>query len=91
MPRLAGAQPPASAAPKLYVQLISTCVSDAAILEFMLGAFTADELATWAVLDLHHYYAWSWTVSGCVPDGDGDTTGCGYECGEADAEWWCGC
>ena len=64
-----------TAPPKLFVQLIGTAgISDDTIIDFMLTTFSAEELSEWAVLDVHHYYAWSGEVMGCY---SGD---CAYAC-----------
>lgn len=36
------------------------------MLSFMINTFSAAELATWAVLDVHTYYAWDSSHSGCM-------------------------
>ena len=59
----------------MYVNLIETAISPADMITFMHGAFTAEELATLAVLDVHHYFAWDGGHSGC------SSGQCAYECG----------
>jgi hypothetical protein len=51
--------------PLLYVNLIGTAVSDQQITDFMVSSFSAEELAAWAILDTHVYYAWNAGLSGC--------------------------
>lgn len=36
------------------------------MLSFMVDTFSESELATWAVLDVHLYYAWDSTHAGCM-------------------------
>lgn len=62
--------------PLLFVNLIGTSISDSEITDFMINNFSADELANWAVLDIHVYYAWNYDLSGCT-DKWGD---CGWSC-----------
>jgi len=57
---------PGGAHPSLFVNLIGTSISDADMLEFMLSTFSAEELSSWAILDVHVYYAWSGGDSGCM-------------------------
>ena len=46
--------------PKLYMNLISTCISDEDSLSFMLNTFSTEELNTWAVLGW--CYVWLYVV-----------------------------
>jgi len=62
--------------PLLFVNLISTSVSDQDMINFMVNTFTADELSAWAVLDIHVYYAWDASKSGCTDMNDD----CAYPC-----------
>jgi hypothetical protein len=59
------------------VNLIETAISPADMITFMHSAFSDEELATWAVLDVHHYFAWDSGHSGC-DENSGNT--CGYNC-----------
>mmetsp|Transcript_15951 Transcript_15951/g.26731 ORF Transcript_15951/g.26731 Transcript_15951/m.26731 type:complete len:440 (-) Transcript_15951:290-1609(-) len=52
--------------PQLYMNLIGTALSDSQITDFMVTAFSADELSAWAILDTHVYYAWNAGLSGCT-------------------------
>ena len=64
--------------PFLYVNLIETSgltLQDMA--QFMQRAFSPPELSAWAVLDVHHYFAWGFT--GCEA---GTRAGCVYACDE---------
>ncbi|GMI21744.1 hypothetical protein TeGR_g221 [Tetraparma gracilis] len=63
--------------PKMYVNLIETAISPADMITFMHSAFSDEELDTWAVLDVHHYFAWDSGHSGC-DENSGNT--CGYNC-----------
>ncbi len=55
-----------TAYPKLYVNLIETSVSPSEMLEFMVSTFNAEELNSWAILDVHRYFAWDGSASGCM-------------------------
>ena len=60
--------------PFLYVNLIETMgLNVADMAAWMRSQFTVKELETWAVLDVHHYFAWSY--NGC-------DTGCSFGCGD---------
>ncbi|GIQ81942.1 hypothetical protein KIPB_002989 [Kipferlia bialata] len=63
--------------PKLYTNLIGNSITNEAMLIWMDDTFTEEELADWAVLDVHSYYAWDWPASGCY---DGS---CAYECSDS--------
>lgn len=52
--------------PLLFVNLIGTSISDQGMLDFMLNTFSTAELNSWAVLDVHVYYAWNSWLSGCM-------------------------
>jgi len=62
--------------PLLFVNLIGSCMSDNDMLEFMVKTFTQQELEQWAVLDVHVYYAWDGSRSGCMDMYDD----CSYAC-----------
>lgn len=66
--------------PKLYVNLIETSIQPQAIVDFFLDTFSADELASWAILDIHHYFAWDGGHNGCY---GGD---CSYTCSSSATE-----
>lgn len=62
--------------PNLYMNLIGSCIPDEESLSFMINTFSKDELNQWAILDVHTYYAWAGSLSGCMwLNGD-----CGWEC-----------
>lgn len=52
--------------PDLFVNLIASCMSDQDMLDFMVSTFSAEELNSWAILDVHVYYAWSGADAGCT-------------------------
>ena len=62
--------------PYLYVNLIETLdLNVADMAAWMRSQFTVKELESWAVLDVHHYFAWSYT--GCM---GGTNAGCAFSC-----------
>jgi beta-glucosidase len=52
-------------APLLFVSLINTAPSIQEIVQFFIDTFTESELAEWAVMDIHHYFAWNSFASTC--------------------------
>jgi hypothetical protein len=80
--------------PFLYVNLIETLdLNVADMAAWMRSQFTVRELEDWAVLDVHHYFAWTYT--GCM---GGTNAGCAFSCedkpsvvaqniGERSGEW----
>lgn len=62
--------------PLLYVNLIATSVPEPEMLDFMVETFSSAELASWAVLDIHVYYAWDGSRAGCTDWADG----CAFQC-----------
>jgi hypothetical protein len=58
--------PSPSTHPLLFNNLISTSVSNDQMLDFMVRTFTEEERKTWAILDIHVYYAWDGSLSGCM-------------------------
>ena len=62
--------------PFLYVNMIETLdLNVADMAAWMRSQFTVRELEEWAVLDVHHYFAWSYT--GCI---GGSNSGCSFSC-----------
>ena len=73
-----GGVPDGERVPFLYVNLIETLDLNVADMSaWMRSQFTVKELETWAVLDVHHYFAWSYT--GCM---GGSNTGCAFSCAD---------
>jgi len=73
-----GGVPDGERVPFLYVNLIETLdLNVADMAAWMRSQFTVKELETWAVLDVHHYFAWSYT--GCM---GGSNTGCAFSCAD---------
>lgn len=80
--------------PFLYINLVETLgLNVADMAAWMRSQFTVQELQEWAVLDVHHYFAWSYT--GC---NGGSSAGCAFDCrdkpsvvaqriGELSGEW----
>ncbi len=62
--------------PKMYVNLIETAISPEDMVTFMKNHFTQTELECWAILDVHHYFAWDSNHNGC-------TDGCSYSCSDS--------
>ena len=54
--------------PKLFVNLIGTAMSDQNMLDFFHSTFSPEELQNWAVLDIHHYFAWDGGHNGCYEE-----------------------
>jgi len=64
--------------PFLYINLVETLgLNVADMAAWMRSQFTPRELKDWAVLDVHHYFAWSYT--GCM---GGSNAGCSFDCNE---------
>ena len=63
--------------PMLYVNLIETALQPQQIVDFFHDTFSADELKEWAILDIHHYFAWDGGHNGCY---DGS---CAYTCADS--------
>jgi len=53
-------------APRLFVNFIETSMGYEDMVGFMLEEFTSAELASWAVLDVHHYLAWDPLARACT-------------------------
>ncbi|GMH95071.1 hypothetical protein TrST_g1564 [Triparma strigata] len=67
--------------PKLFVNLIETAMSDQNMLDFFHSTFSPKELQNWAVLDIHHYFAWDGGHNGCYEEGS-----CSYQCSDSTTE-----
>ena len=63
--------------PMLYVNLIETSLPPQQIVDFFHDTFSDDELKSWAILDVHHYFAWDPGHNGCY---DGS---CSYTCADS--------
>mmetsp|Transcript_5953 Transcript_5953/g.11279 ORF Transcript_5953/g.11279 Transcript_5953/m.11279 type:complete len:463 (-) Transcript_5953:46-1434(-) len=63
--------------PMLYVNLIETALQPQQIVDFFHDTFSASELEEWAILDIHHYFAWDGGHNGCY---DGS---CAYTCADS--------
>ena len=48
------------------------------MIKLMTSTFSKEELNSWAILDVHHYFAWGGS-SGC-------TNGCSYKCSDSSTE-----
>ncbi|GMH88601.1 hypothetical protein TL16_g11200 [Triparma laevis f. inornata] len=64
--------------PKLFVNLIGTAMSDQDMLDFFHATFTPSELENWAVLDIHHYFAWDGGHNGCYEEDS-----CSFQCSDS--------
>jgi len=67
---------------KLYMNVIETAFADfdGKVAPWWIGIFSEDERALWAVMDLHHYLAWT---GSCKGESDPGTPRDGYRCEDA--------
>jgi len=66
--------------PKLYLNFIETSLQPQEMVDFFLANFSEEELASWAILDVHHYFAWDGGHNGCFPSDDNQ---CSYNCSDS--------